>query len=87
MVHALLQTMCFRSLVALFVAVLLAPLAEQAHGQPAAPAALAAPAAPDAAEKLTLETSDGVTVAAWYYPIPKDARPIGAVILVHDLGG
>jgi alpha-beta hydrolase superfamily lysophospholipase len=87
MLLAPLQTVSFRLLAALLIAALLAPLAEQAHGQPATPATLAAPAAPDAAEKLTLETSDGVTVAAWYYPIPKDARPIGAVILVHDLGG
>lgn len=93
MLHAPLQTVCFRLLAALVIAVLLAPLAEQAHGQPAAPATLArqatlAPqATPATAEKLALQTSDGVTVAAWYYPIPKDARPIGAVILVHDLGG
>lgn len=87
MLLAPLQTVCFRLLAALLIAALLAPLAEQAHGQPAAPATQAAPAAQEAAEKLTLETSDGVTVAAWYYPIPKDARPIGAVILVHDLGG
>ena len=84
MLHAPLQTVWFRSLAALLIAVLLAPLAEQAHGQPAAPAT---PATPATAEKLALQTSDGVTVAAWYYPIPKDARPIGAVILVHDLGG
>lgn len=66
------------------VVAILAAFTGRAHGQPAAPAK---PAAKDAAERLTLETSDGVTVTAWYYPLPEDASAIGAAILVHDLGG
>jgi alpha-beta hydrolase superfamily lysophospholipase len=50
-----------------------------------APAGRAAPA--DTIEELSFETSDNVQVAAWYYPVPKDASAIGTVILLHDLGG
>ena len=71
---------------------------EPASGQAAAPAA----AAPKkvASERLKLSTSDGVALAAWYYPAAKpeadDATddkndeksgPTPVVILLHDLGG
>lgn len=74
--------------------------APPASPAPAAEADAPVPAAKprDVAQRLKLETSDGVRVAAWYYP-PKrpaatvpaaDAEPAGppaAVILLHDLGG
>lgn len=49
------------------------------------PAAVAAAA--NAPQEILLETSDGVPIAAWYYPLPKDAASIATVILVHDLDG
>lgn len=57
--------------------------------------ATAAEKADQSAREIALETSDGVTVAAWYYPPPrpddeKDAKPTtrpGVAILVHDLEG
>ena len=59
---------------------------------PACPAAAADPvpaaaAKENAAQELLLETSDGVSIAAWYYPLPKDAASLGTVILIHDLDG
>jgi alpha-beta hydrolase superfamily lysophospholipase len=36
---------------------------------------------------LRLETSDGIRIAAWYYPAPEDAKAVATVILVHDLEG
>ncbi|NDC64279.1 MAG: alpha/beta fold hydrolase [Planctomycetia bacterium] len=39
------------------------------------------------AEELKLETSDGLQIAAWYYAVKGDERPIATVILVHDLEG
>jgi pimeloyl-ACP methyl ester carboxylesterase len=51
-------------------------------------AADAAAVAPDqAVEELRLETSDGIRIAAWYYPVPDDAKAAATVILVHDLEG
>lgn len=47
----------------------------------------AAKPAQDTPERLQLETSDGVEVAAWHYPLPENAAPLGTVILLHDLGG
>jgi len=38
-------------------------------------------------EELQLETSDGIRIAAWYYPVPDDAKAVATVILVHDLEG
>jgi dienelactone hydrolase len=38
-------------------------------------------------EELQLETSDGIRIAAWYYPVPDDATAVATVILVHDLEG
>lgn len=38
-------------------------------------------------EELRLETSDGIRIAAWYYPVPEDAKAAVTVILVHDLEG
>lgn len=57
--------------------------AEQAA--PAKPAA-ANPAQPET-KRLALETSDGVALAAWFYPKPEEATEQGTVMLVHDLGG
>jgi len=58
--------------------------------------ASAAEKADQSVREIALETSDGVTVAAWYYPPPrpddgeKDAKPTtrpGVAILLHDLEG
>jgi len=38
-------------------------------------------------EELQLETSDGIRIAAWYYPAAEDAKADATVILVHDLDG
>ena len=38
-------------------------------------------------EELRLETSDGIRIAAWFYPAPDGAKPVATVILVHDLEG
>jgi|694.fasta_scaffold98028_2 alpha-beta hydrolase superfamily lysophospholipase len=59
------------------------------------PACLAAAADPlpaaagkeNAPQELLLEASDGATIAAWYYPLPKDAASLGTVILIHDIDG
>lgn len=39
------------------------------------------------AARFDLETSDGVTLATWYYPRPEDGQPLATVILVHDFDG
>ena len=56
-----------------------------------APKSLAADAAAvvpeQAVEELRLETSDGIRIAAWYYPVPDDAKAAATVILVHDMEG
>lgn len=57
------------------------------------PAALAAAADPPAGgrdnspQEVLLGTSDGVSIAAWYYPLPKDAAALGLAILIHDVEG
>jgi dienelactone hydrolase len=51
------------------------------------PATWAQEASTPAAEEITLETSDGIRVAAWFYPPPADAKTPAVVILIHDLGG
>jgi len=38
-------------------------------------------------EELRLETSEGIPIAAWYYPPAKDVKAAATVILVHDLEG
>lgn len=38
-------------------------------------------------EELRLETSDGIRIAAWYYPAAEDATTNATVILIHDLEG
>ena len=68
---------------------LIAPACVLSSCSPAAaeapePAAVAA--IPDA-EEVALETSDGLSLAAWYYPVSEDATPLATVILVHDLDG
>lgn len=81
---------------ALAVVALLAIPAWLAAPAWAAPPAAPAPARPgqaaakppkDTTEEVTVETSDGVDVRAWYYPLPEETEPKGAVILLHDLGG
>lgn len=42
---------------------------------------------PPPAERLSLTTSDGVALAAWYYPVAGDATPKATVIMIHDLEG
>lgn len=59
---------------------------------PPAPAAAAQPdttAKPPPPEELTLETSDGLELHAWYYPpqLEEKATPNATVILLHDLEG
>jgi len=39
------------------------------------------------AKRVDLETSDGVSLAMWYYEPPEDANPLATVILVHDFEG
>lgn len=39
------------------------------------------------AKKLSLTTSDGVSLAAWYYPAGEGTSPKATVIVVHDLEG
>jgi pimeloyl-ACP methyl ester carboxylesterase len=56
------------------------PAADPAAGEKAAEA-------PKEPETLTLRTSDGVEIAASFYPIADDADPLATVILLHDLGG
>ena len=60
-----------------------------ATGQPVAPPPAPGQArkATDTTEELRLETSDGVQIVAWYYPVQEETSPLGAVILIHDLGG
>ena len=43
----------------------------------------------DAAEakRFDLDTSDGVSLATWYYEPSEDAKPLATVILVHDFEG
>lgn len=52
----------------------------------------AAPADPEVAsmpdaEELNLETSDGLSLAAWYYAVAEDTSPAATVLLIHDLDG
>lgn len=42
---------------------------------------------PPAVEKLSLATSDGVALAAWYYAVDGKAKPKATVLLIHDLEG
>ncbi|MEI6037644.1 MAG: alpha/beta fold hydrolase [Planctomycetota bacterium] len=44
-------------------------------------------AATNAVEELSLETSDGVRLVAWYYRVNEDTKPLATVILLHDLEG
>jgi len=38
-------------------------------------------------EELQLETSDGIRIAAWYYPAAEGAKADATVILIHDVEG
>lgn len=51
------------------------------------PRALVAAEEPPPSERLSLTTSDGVSLAAWYYPVAGNAKAKATVILVHDLHG
>lgn len=42
---------------------------------------------PPPAEELSLTTSDGVVMAAWYYPVADEGKPKATVIVIHDLEG
>lgn len=67
-----------------------APLAAPAQPSAQAPARAgkaSAPAPKDTTKEVTVDTSDGVSVRAWYYPPPEETEPRGSVILIHDLGG
>lgn len=74
-----------------FVGIVLVAVAAFVRPVAAQPAAAAAGAAAtpgqDTPQRLQLETSDGVEVSAWHYPLPEKATPLGTVILLHDLGG
>jgi len=50
------------------------------------PSAMAADEPPPA-ERLSLTTTDGVGLAAWYYPVAGDAKPKATAIVIHDLEG
>lgn len=43
--------------------------------------------AQETAEKISLETSDGIPIAAWFYPVPQGTKSLATVILVHDVEG
>lgn len=45
------------------------------------------PAPPPPPQVLSLPTSDGIAIAAWFYGVASDVEPLATVILVHDLGG
>ena len=73
-----------------------APGPQGAQAAPSGPAAArgdaGAAAAPakkprDPVEKLSLETTDGVAIAAWHYRASGEASPPPVVILLHDLDG
>ncbi len=49
--------------------------------------ALSAAEEPLPSERLSLTTSDGVALAAWYYPVAGDAKAKATVIVIHDLQG
>lgn len=50
------------------------------------PAADTATAEPQVA-RLDLETSDGVRIAAWHYPVAAGVKSVATVILIHDIEG
>lgn len=66
-------------------------VAARAQGQAADPAPAAPPAGQAApgvtGRKLNLETTDGVKLAAWHYPVADEAARPPVVILIHDLDG
>lgn len=53
--------------------------------RPGLPTMAADPPAP--AERLSLTTTDGIALAAWYYPVAADAKPKATAIVIHDLAG
>jgi len=62
-------------------------LALVASPRRAACGAEGATAAEPAVEQLDLETTDGVRIAAWHYPVPAGTKAVATVILVHDIEG
>jgi alpha-beta hydrolase superfamily lysophospholipase len=40
-----------------------------------------------AVERFDVEASDGVSIAAWHYPVAQETRPLGIVVILHDIGG
>jgi dienelactone hydrolase len=73
--------------IALFALAFHAALADAQTGAAPAPPSPAKAAVKDTTEEFNVETSDGASITAWYYPLPEDASPLGIVILLHDLGG
>lgn len=82
-------------LVAGFLGAAAASIAPGQVAAPPHPGPAAGDPPPATAERLKLSTSDGVALAAWYYPAAAPdsaanqagARPAPVVILLHDLGG
>jgi len=48
---------------------------------------VAAPPVTITSQKLQLETSDGLTLSARYYPVATGQKPLATVLLLHDLEG
>jgi pimeloyl-ACP methyl ester carboxylesterase len=66
----------------------LAAVCLTAAGGAAEPAARdGEPEPPPKPEVLSLPTSDGVEIAAWFYGVASDTKPSATVVLLHDLGG
>ena len=68
------------------------PVAGPTAAAPGSAAAAPGPAAGakkarDPVEKLALETSDGIALAAWHYRVEADGNSPPVVILLHDLDG
>ena len=73
----------FAAAVVIGVAATFAPADEARQGGPGKAAA----EGPPPAEELSLTTSDGVAIAAWYYPVADEGKPKATVIVIHDLDG
>lgn len=80
---------------ALFRAMMVLLLTQAApFAAPPAPPAPLAPATSSgkaesgrAVERFDVEASDGVSIAAWHYPVVPETRPLGIVVILHDIGG
>ena len=72
--------------IALFALAFHAALADAQTGAAPAPPSPAKAAVKDTTEEFNVETSDGASITAWYYPLPEDASPLGIVILRRASG-